>query len=682
MYFKEENAAYQLKLTEREYIELVADHMIGTRPMKEIVYRPCIAQDGIISLPDLSFDKIDLGKYYPEAQEGDCVYLRVGMTSDRTQEIVATVAGNVEIFYEGKCILKTKQVECADIENYEYAPLILKEGINELVLKCTCHNNSFVFYFLTALRLFLVMKARDYLFHTRVVIAHGEYRGEDGYEISRLYKKDEGTKQNQCTYVFPQATKDSRRIDFSEMHPEDVFAAAVSYATENTKLTLQNESGMILYVNRKEICRGQKISVEVEKDDEIAVLCEKGRDFGFVWEAEHIGIPFAEMQRKHGACWLLLSLPQKQEKLIDTLNFKSPYEINGEKRFWRLQDGSYLRVYMETCFFGQWFYAAMVGNYGLLLAEAATGRRDYRQYFIKNMKNMLDYYDYAVYDAAVFGESSMLQRGTSLEDLDSIGTMGMNFIEYYNLTQDEKAIAVIKKLEHAMMTQIPRFSDGTFRRPSTMWADDTFMSCPFLVRLARLFDKEEYYDELKRQLEGFRKRLFMKDKKLYSHIFFPETGLMNRIPWGRGNGWILFTLTEILLHLPHNHRHYEFFCGMLREFAEGISAHQDANGMWHQVLDRPDSYAETSSTAMFVLGLARGVRLNILERGQYGTAIRRGMDALLRYCIDKHGNVYGVCKGSGCSMQAEYYMNLETAFNDDHGTGIILAALSEINGIF
>ena len=174
----------------------------------------------------------------------------------------------------------------------------------------------------------------------------------------------------------------------------------------------------------------------------------------------------------------------------------------------------------------------------------------------------------------------------------------------------------------------------------------------------------------------------MKDKKLYSHIFFPETGLMNRIPWGRGNGWILFTLTEILLHLPHNHRHYEFFCGMLREFAEGISAHQDANGMWHQVLDRPDSYAETSSTAMFVLGLARGVRLNILEREQYGAVIRRGMDALLRYCIDKHGNVYGVCKGSGCSMQAEYYMNLETAFNDDHGTGIILAALSEINGIF
>lgn len=682
MYFETENSAYHLHLANKDYIELIADNMIRTRPMKNMVYRPCIQQKGISSLPDLSFDKIDLSKYYPEAKEGDYVYLRVGLTSDRTQEIVATVAGNVEIFYDGKQILKTRQVESADIKDYEYVPLMLKEGINELVLKCTCHNHSFQFYFLTALKLFVVMKARDYLFHTRVVIARGEYRGEDGYEISRLYQAGEETAWNQTDYVFPEPSRFCRKIDFAQLEKEDTFAAAVTYALENTRLTLQNESGMILYINRQEVCRGSQICIDVQKEDEIAVICEKGKDFGFTWDSENVGIPFLETQRKYGACWLLLSVPKIREDLIKTLNFNMPYESEGQKRFWRLQDGSYLRVYMETCFFGQWFYAAMVGNYGLLLAEKATDRSDYQNYFIKNMKYMLDYYEYAVYDAQIFGEASVLQRGTALKDLDSIGTMGMNFSEYYNLTQDDGAIALIKKLEHAMFTQIPRFSDGTFRRPSTMWADDTFMSCPFMVRLAQLFGKEEYYDELKRQLTGFRKRLFMEDKKLYSHIFFPDTGLMNRIPWGRGNGWIMLTLTEILLHLSAGHRHYEFFCNMLCEFAEGILACQDENGMWHQVLDRPDSYAETSSTAMFVLSLARGVRLNVLEREQCSAAIRKGMNALLRYAIDKNGNVYGVCKGSGCAMEVQYYMELETAFNDDHGTGIILAALSEVGDDF
>lgn len=672
MYFDITKSAKTLDYNCKKYIEHIADNMISTRPMKEVDYRPFLAQKGVRNLTELYFDEISLDEYYPEAQEGDFVYLRVGMTSDSEKEIVATVAGNAELFYKGESILKTKTLENTDPENYEYVPVMLSEGINELVIKCTYLNGSFKLYFLTALGLFIVMKARDYLFHSRTVISRGEYCGEDGYEISRLYKK--GEEPMDVEYVYPTPTKKSNEIDFSQLNKNDKFAVAVTYAIKNTKINIEAKSELCVYVNKKEVYRGKNAVISVEAGDEIVVACEDCS--GFTYESANIGIAFLKTQRTYGVDWLLLTLPEKIEAIAEKINYKKPYEINGEKRFFRFVDGSYLRVNLETSFFGQWFYALMVGNYGLLNAAKATGRNDYRDYFIANMKTMIDYYDYSVYDASISGEASFLQRGALLDNLDAIGTMGMNFVEYYMLTKDENALAVIKKLEQAMMTKIPRFSDGTFRREKTMWADDTFMSCPFIVRLAALYKDEKYYSELKTQLTGFKKRLYMEDKNIFSHIYFPDTELMNRIPWGRGNGWVMLTLTEILMNMQKEHGDYRFYSDMLREFAKGVLVLQDENGMWHQVLDIKESYIEASSTAMFTLCFARGISMGILEKDIFGEAVKKGVDALLTYCIDKDGNLYGVCKGSGCSMDAKYYTELETAYNDDHGTGIVLCALS------
>ena len=103
------------------------------------------------------------------------------------------------------------------------------------------------------------------------------------------------------------------------------------------------------------------------------------------------------------------------------------------------------------------------------------------------------------------------------------------------------------------------------------------------------------------------------------------------------------------------------------------------NGMWHQVMDRDDeeSYPETSGTAMFALSLARGVNNGWLDEG-YKDCIKKAWSALLENSIDKDGNIYGVSMGSGLSKKAEYYFKIDTAMNDDHGTGVILAAAKEI----
>lgn len=675
MNFNKEEAAARLGYTKKQYIELIADNMIKTRPEKEVDYRPFLAQKGVKNMPVLYFDEISLDEYYPGAQDGDFVFLRVGMTSDAEAEIVATVAGNAELFYGGQRILKTNQTKTPDPENYECVPVMLKKGINELVIKCTRCCGSFKLYFLTALKIFKVMKARDYLFHTRTVIAEGEYRGEEGYEISRLYLKGESPEK--IEYIYPPATKPGSDICFSVLNDNDRFGIAVTYALQDGKMMLRSSGGINVFINGENACSGTAVETDIKKGDEIAVTCKKTDTFGFSYEADNaVGIPFLTSQRKNGIDWLLLSTPEEITFSSFKIGFKKPYVFGNEKRFWRFADGSFLRIGLETSFFGQWFYALMVGNYGLLNAAAAARRSDYRDYFAANMKTMIDYYDYALYDATLSGEASFLQRGTNPDNLDSIGTMGMNFIEYYNLTKDESALHVIRLLENAMMTRIPRFSDGTFRRESTMWADDTFMSCPFIVRLAKLTGNTEYYSELKRQIAGFKKRLYMEDKKLFSHIFFIDTGVMNRIPWGRGNGWVMLTLTEILMNISSAHPDYGYYAELFADFAEGVLALQDEDGMWRQVLDIGDSYEETSATAMFVLCFARGVKLGILDKDRFGAAAEKGMNALLEKRIDRNGNICGVCKGSGCSMEAKYYTELETAYNDDHGTGIVLCALA------
>ncbi|MNW00860.1 Glycosyl Hydrolase Family 88 [compost metagenome] len=80
---------------------------------------------------------------------------------------------------------------------------------------------------------------------------------------------------------------------------------------------------------------------------------------------------------------------------------------------------------------------------------------------------------------------------------------------------------------------------------------------------------------------------------------------------------------------------------------------------------------------MFIVAMARGIRKGWIEP-KYLSYIQKGWKALLEKCIDLDGNVYGVCLGSGCSMDATYYLDIPTYINDDHGTGVVLLAAAEM----
>ncbi|MNI64979.1 Unsaturated rhamnogalacturonyl hydrolase YteR [compost metagenome] len=161
-----------------------------------------------------------------------------------------------------------------------------------------------------------------------------------------------------------------------------------------------------------------------------------------------------------------------------------------------------------------------------------------------------------------------------------------------------------------------------------------------------------------------------------SHVYDLTLDKPTKVDWGRGNGWVLFSLSELLAVLPDNHSNRSELIQFFRELCAGYLKLQGRNGLWHQVLTDSESYEETSCSSMFLYAFARGVRFGWLENPTiYIDSVQRGWKGLTHETIDRFGNVYGVCRGSGYSFNADYYKHdLLWLLNDTHGIGIVLLA--------
>jgi unsaturated rhamnogalacturonyl hydrolase len=218
-----------------------------------------------------------------------------------------------------------------------------------------------------------------------------------------------------------------------------------------------------------------------------------------------------------------------------------------------------------------------------------------------------------------------------------------------------------------------RFGSVEFMK-DTVWCDDLYMSTPFLCRYYEETGDSVYLDDAVNQFLRYRELLFIPEINIMSHVYDFKFNTATGVPWGRGNGWVLFSLSELLAVLPQNHSQRDELLSFFGELSKGYLALQGKNGLWHQVLTDPESYEEISCTSMFIYAFARGIRYGWLdEPEEYIGAVFRGFEGLSKVGIDQHGNVYGVCQGSGYAFTIDYYKHeLTWILNDTHGIGIVL----------
>lgn len=321
-------------------------------------------------------------------------------------------------------------------------------------------------------------------------------------------------------------------------------------------------------------------------------------------------------------------------------------------------------------------YAAMVA-----VAEA-TSDELYNKYVIDRF-NLLSIIaphfkrvmsDYGVYD-------QQMKQVLTPHALDDAGAMCAAMIKAQLTNKGMDLRSLIDNYMNYIMYHEYRLNDGTFARNrpqrNTVWLDDMFMSIPAIVQMGKLTGEEKYYNEAVKQIQQFSQRMFVFEKGLYCHGWVEGMKDHPSFHWGRANGWAILTLTEVLDVLPKSHPKYEEILKQYQAHVRGIASYQSGEGFWHQLMDRNDSYLETSATAIFVYCIARGINNGWIDAIAYGPVAQLGWHAVATK-INASGEVEGTCVGTGMGFDPAFYYYRPVNVYAAHGYGPVLWAGAEM----
>lgn len=133
---------------------------------------------------------------------------------------------------------------------------------------------------------------------------------------------------------------------------------------------------------------------------------------------------------------------------------------------------------------------------------------------------------------------------------------------------------------------------------------------------------------------------------------------------------------DLLEQLPLDHPQRDVLLDVFQQQVIGIARYQTGSGLWHQLLDKEDSYLETSATAMFTYAIAKCVNSGWIDK-RYASIAKSGWKGV-KSKIDKNSKVKSICEGTGIDESLSYYYNRRTPLNDIHGLGAVLMAGIEV----
>ena len=208
------------------------------------------------------------------------------------------------------------------------------------------------------------------------------------------------------------------------------------------------------------------------------------------------------------------------------------------------------------------------------------------------------------------------------------------------------------------------------------WVDDMFMITSLQLQASRASGDPKYRDVSARAMLSYFQAL-----KQPNGLFWHTRE--SHVHWGRGNGWVSVGLAEMLLDLPPGSQRDQVMTGYTSMMA-ALKAHQipkgrPGAGLWRQVIDYEESWAETSASAMFTTAIATGVRNDWLSATEYGPVARAGWIAVVGE-LDESANLPSVCVGTGAAppgssaSQRDFYLACRRSTGDLHGQAPVIWA--------
>lgn len=202
------------------------------------------------------------------------------------------------------------------------------------------------------------------------------------------------------------------------------------------------------------------------------------------------------------------------------------------------------------------------------------------------------------------------------------------------------------------------------------WVDDMYMVGALQVQAFKTDYELKYLNRAALQLKTYCDSLQRPNGLFYHREDAPFF-------WGRGNGWAAAALTEILLVLPRNHKFYYPLLGAYQKMMNTLISYQGEDGMWHQLLDDPESFPETSCTGMFLYALATGIDRGWLPFEDHQDNVIKGWDALASY-VNEKGKTENVCVGTNAKPRKKHYLNRPRSTGNFHGQAAVLWAATAL----
>lgn len=330
------------------------------------------------------------------------------------------------------------------------------------------------------------------------------------------------------------------------------------------------------------------------------------------------------------------------------------------------------------------YNAWMYQNYMLLESMDAlydvTGEKKYGDYANLN----IDYF--AAYQT-VYGDN-MTDTPSGRKKWYSIPTemWQCGMIAKYAERQNSKPTKEFEKgmaTFDSLLNNVPRFEDGTLVRMKTkgrglgVQIDDLYMLTPYWCRKAILTGDDSWLERAIDESLSYHEYLWNENDQLMKCLWLLNRNDTYGLYWGRGNGWYIMALTDLLEFIPENHPKRKDILVNYIAFIDGVIKRQDQDGLWHQLLDNPDSFTESSSSGMFTYCILKGVNKKWLDSKyiKYGIKGWEGLQTK----VNSNYQITDVCPPSDMSEDPSYYLeNRKGVLHDQHGIGPFILAGSEI----
>lgn len=271
-----------------------------------------------------------------------------------------------------------------------------------------------------------------------------------------------------------------------------------------------------------------------------------------------------------------------------------------------------------------------------------------------------------------FGEKKALCNRKDHLDYAIFGSIPL---EIYILNGDERCLKIGLEYAEAQWDAPLSSADGFQGNPSLaqleaywkdgysshtrIWIDDMYMINALQTQAYRATGDYKYIERSARQMAMYLDRIQNPDG-----LFHHAEGKM--FIWGRGDGWMAAGMPMILKYIkaddPYRGKIMDGYVKMM----SALLSWQREDGLWGQLVNDPESWEETSGSAMFAFGMLEGVRNGWLPEEPYGAAARKAFAALCSK-LDGNGNLADVCIGTGARNDRDWYLNRQKINGDPHG---------------